>query len=121
MEGKDAFRESTRDWLSVWKSIELEVLTVRDGKIARLEYYPDHEGAVALGTAGRAASLVQLKSETDFVAKSPDFTALVQAAADAVAKDGEGAHAGLQERLDELKISLKENIDFGRVRRIDPA
>src|SRR5687768_3262075 len=31
----------------------------------------NNEGAVALGTAGRAASLVQLKSETDFVAKSP--------------------------------------------------
>jgi ketosteroid isomerase-like protein len=81
MEGKDAFRESTRDWLSVWESIELEtdhieayddrvvargcwrstgrasgvegtlpvhiVLTVRDGRIARLEWYPDHERAVA--------------------------------------------------------------------------
>jgi uncharacterized protein (TIGR02246 family) len=80
-QGKDAFRESTRDWLSVWESIELEtdhveafgerviagghwrstgkasgvegtmplhaVMTVRDGKIARLEYYPDHERAVA--------------------------------------------------------------------------
>jgi ketosteroid isomerase-like protein len=81
MEGKDAFRESTRDWLSVWESIEIEtdqveeygdrvvanghwrstgrvsglegtmpihmVLTVRDGRIARLEWYPDHERAVA--------------------------------------------------------------------------
>ena len=79
------------------------------------------EGAVALGRSGRAAALVELKSETDFVAKSPDFTALAQAAADAVAKDGEGALAQLQERLDELKISLKENIDWGRVKRIDPA
>jgi elongation factor Ts len=79
------------------------------------------EGTVALGRAGRAAALVELKSETDFVAKSPDFTALVQAAADAVAKDGEGALASLQERLDELKISLKENMDWGRVKRIDPA
>ena len=80
-EGKDAFRESTRDWLSVWESIEMEtdhveafgdrvvagghwrskgllsgvegkipmhmVLTVRDGKISRLEWYPDHDSAVA--------------------------------------------------------------------------
>jgi elongation factor Ts len=79
------------------------------------------EGSVALGRAGRAAALVELKSETDFVAKSPDFLALVQSAADAVAKDGEGALASVQGRLDELKISLKENIDFGRVFRIDPA
>jgi elongation factor Ts len=79
------------------------------------------EGSVALGRAGRAAALVELKSETDFVAKSPDFLALVQAAADVVAADGEGALVGVQGRLDELKISLKENIDFGRVFRIDPA
>ena len=80
-EGKDAFRESTREWLSVWESIEMEtgsrrglrrsrrrdghwrskgllsgvegripmhmVLTVRDGKINRLEWYPDHDRAVA--------------------------------------------------------------------------
>jgi uncharacterized protein len=85
-EGKDAFRETTRDWLSVWKEIELEtdhveaygdrvvaaghwrltarasgvpgttplhmVLTVRDGKISRLEYYPDHERAVAAARGG---------------------------------------------------------------------
>jgi ketosteroid isomerase-like protein len=81
LEGKEAFRESARDWLSVWQSIGLEtddleeygdrvvahgswrttgrvsglegtmpihiVLTVRDGRIARLEWYPDHERAVA--------------------------------------------------------------------------
>jgi elongation factor Ts len=79
------------------------------------------EGAVAIGRSGNAASLVELKSETDFVAKSPDFTALVQAMADAVAKDGEGAVASLQGRLDELKISLKENLEIGRAVRIEPA
>jgi elongation factor Ts len=79
------------------------------------------EGAVALGTAGRAAALVQLKSETDFVAKSPDFTKLVQDAADLVAAEGEGAVAQLQGRLDELKISLKENMEWGDVVRFEPA
>ena len=52
MEGKDAFRESTQEWLEVWKSVEGTmpihmVLTVRDGRIARLEWYPDHDRAVA--------------------------------------------------------------------------
>src|SRR3954468_22741264 len=79
------------------------------------------EGAVALGTAGRAAALVLLKSETDFVAKSPDFGKLVQDAADLVAAEGEGAISQLQPRLDELKISLKENMDWGRVVRFEPA
>jgi elongation factor Ts len=79
------------------------------------------QGAVALGTAGNAAALVELKSETDFVAKSPDFTKLAQDLADAVAANGEGALEGLRERVDELKISLKENIDVGRVVRYEPA
>ena len=79
------------------------------------------EGAVAIGTAGRAISAVLLKSETDFVAKSPEFTKLVQDAADLVAAEGEDAIATLQPRLDELKISLKENLDWGRAVRFDPA
>ena len=79
------------------------------------------EGAVAVGTAGRVASLVLVKSETDFVAKSPDFTKFVQDLADAVAAEGEGAAAGLQGRLDELKISLKENLEIGDVVRYEPA
>jgi elongation factor Ts len=79
------------------------------------------EGLVALGRSGRAASLVQLKSETDFVAKSPDFLGLAQAMADAVAADGLDAVASFQGRLDGLKVSLRENIDIGKVFRIDPA
>ena len=79
------------------------------------------EGAVAIGRAGRGAALVELKSETDFVAKSPDFVQLAQALADAVAADGESAVTQLQSRLDELKISLKENIGVGRIARIEPA
>jgi elongation factor Ts len=79
------------------------------------------EGAVALGRAGRAAALVELKSETDFVAKSPDFKELVQQAADLVAADGESAVDTLKARMDELTISLKENIAWGRIFRIDPA
>ncbi len=90
-------------------------------KAAAREERENTEGAIALGTAGRAASLVQLKSETDFVAKSPDFTKLVQDAADLVAAEGEDAIATLQARLDELKISLKENMDWGRVVRFEPA
>jgi elongation factor Ts len=55
------------------------------------------------------------------VAKSPDFTAMAQALADAVAARGEGAVSELGSRLDELKISLKENIDIGQVVRFEAA
>jgi elongation factor Ts len=79
------------------------------------------QGCVAVATGEGVATLVQLRSETDFVAKSPDFTALAQALAEAVAARGEGAVAELAERLDELKITLKENIDVGTVVRFEAA
>ena len=64
------------------------------------------------------AAIVELKCETDFVAKSDrDFIAVAQQLADAVAADGSiDAHKG---RVDDLKVTLKENIDVGRVERID--
>jgi elongation factor Ts len=77
------------------------------------------EGAVAVATAGTVATLVELKCETDFVAKSDDFIATAQAIAEAVAAEGEGAVDSLKDRVDDLKVVLKENIEVGRVVRID--
>src|SRR5687768_17346851 len=60
------------------------------------------DGAVALAVAdGRVAALVELKSETDFVAKSDDFIATAQAIADEVAGDGEGAADSMKDRVDD--------------------
>jgi elongation factor Ts len=77
------------------------------------------EGAVAVGRAGGAASIVQLRSETDFVAKSDQFVAFVASLADLVAADGEDALATKADEIDTLKITLKENISVGRVARIE--
>jgi elongation factor Ts len=76
------------------------------------------EGAVAVGRIEDAASIVQLKSETDFVAMSEEFVALVNDLADRVAVRGEGAIDELSDELERLKISLKENISIGQVVRI---
>ena len=77
------------------------------------------EGAVAIGRAEGVASIVQLRSETDFVAKSDAFVALVQALADRVAAEGESATDELTAELERLKVTLKENISIGRVVRIE--
>ncbi len=77
------------------------------------------EGAVAIGRAEGVASIVQLRSETDFVAKSDDFVALVQGLADRVATKGESATGELTDELERLKVTLKENISIGRVVRIE--
>ena len=58
---------------------------------------------------------MQLKSETDFSAKSDDFVALTQDLADAVAADGPGAVEAFTARIDDLKVTLKENIELGEI------
>lgn len=79
------------------------------------------QGAIAaayLPSTGVAA-LVQLKSETDFVAKSPPFVELVTELASAVASDGEGAVDSRKDAIDDLVVTLKEKIELGRVVRFE--
>ncbi len=77
------------------------------------------EGAVAVAETDTAAAIVQLKSETDFSAKSADFVTLTQDIADAVAAGGPGAVEQFTGRIDDLKVTLKENIDLGTVTHIE--
>ena len=79
----------------------------------------NNQGAVALVVHGNVAAIVQLKSETDFVAGSDTFKALVQELAELVAAKGEGAVAGKAAELDDLKLTAKENIELGTVVRFD--
>jgi elongation factor Ts len=81
----------------------------------------NEQGAVAVAREGSVAAVVELKSETDYVAKSDSFTALADTLAQAVVEGGEGAAAGLQSQIDDLRVTLKENIDLGRVVRYDAA
>lgn len=76
------------------------------------------EGAVALARWGDAAALVELKSETDFVAKSQDFVAMAETLAQLVADKGEDVLPAEAEAIDDLKVALKENIELGRVVRL---
>jgi elongation factor Ts len=87
------------------------------GKAAERSDRENVEGAVAVAVAGDSAALVELKSETDFVAKSPQFVGFVDELASAVAADGEGAVDERKDALDDLKLTLKENIEVGRVVR----
>jgi elongation factor Ts len=77
------------------------------------------EGAVAVGHADGVASIVQLRSETDFVAKSEQFVALATSLADQVAAKGEAAVDARSHEIDDLKLTLKENISVGEVVRIE--
>jgi len=74
---------------------------------------------VAVASAPGAAAIVELKCETDFVAKSDEFVAVAQQLADTVATGG--SLDDHKERVDDLKVTLKENIDIGRVERLEVA
>jgi elongation factor Ts len=79
----------------------------------------NEQGAVTVARQGQIAAIVELNCETDFVAKSPEFTALLDKLAMAVVNEGEGAVAAHQDEIDDLRITLKENIAAGRVVRFE--
>src|SRR5688572_24998028 len=64
------------------------------------------QGAIALARADNTVALVQLKSETDFVAKNADFVNTANDIAALVAKDGESAASQKADAIDDLKVLL---------------
>jgi elongation factor Ts len=117
MDAKKALTENDGDFEAAAKWLREKGL----GKAAERSDRENTQGAVAVARNGNAVALVQLRCETDFVAKSPDFVKLVQELADLVAAEGQEAVATRQESIDDLKITLKENIDLGQVIRFDAA
>ena len=77
------------------------------------------QGAVAMVIDGPAA-LVELRCETDFVAKAPEFVTLVQELAALVAAKGETAVEERRSDIEGLRATLKENVELGQVVRFDP-
>jgi len=76
------------------------------------------EGAVAAVRDGNAAAIVEMRCETDFVAKSEEFVSLVDEIAAKVAAEGEDAVGAFADRVESLLTTLKENISIGRVVRL---
>ena len=77
------------------------------------------DGAVALAQSGNVAALVELRSETDFVAKSPDFVNVANDLAQLVVDKGEEAVNERTDVVDDLRVALKENVQLGRVVRFE--
>jgi elongation factor Ts len=119
MDAKRALQENDGDFEAAGKWLRERGL----GKAAERSDRENAEGAVAVAVTpdGSAAALVQLRSETDFVAKSPQFVALADELAQLVAAKGEDAVASRQDAVDDLKVTLKENIELGRVVRFEAA
>ncbi|HLI72734.1 MAG TPA: translation elongation factor Ts [Acidimicrobiales bacterium] len=86
---------------------------------ARLADREASQGAVALAVTGRAAAIVELRCETDFVAKAESFVNLTDELAQLVAGRGEDAVAERADAIDDLRTTLKENINVGQVVRFE--
>jgi len=113
MDAKRALEETDGDFDAAAKAL-------REKGLAKSVDRSDREntqGVVAVATAPAVAVIVELKCETDFVAKSEEFIAVAQQLADAVAAGG--SVDDHKERVDDLKVKLKENIDVGRVERVE--
>lgn len=117
MDAKRALTENDGDFEAAAKWLRARNL----GKAAERASNENAEGAVAVHVTadGRAAALVELKSETDFGAKSPTFVSLADDLAAAVAAEGEGVIDTRKDSIDDLKVTLKENIEVGRVVRFE--
>jgi elongation factor Ts len=77
------------------------------------------EGAVAVVRNANVAAIVELRCETDFVAKSEEFVALADEIAARVCAEGSDATAHFQEAIEVMLTTLKENISIGRVHRLE--
>jgi elongation factor Ts len=117
MDCKKALEENDGD-------IEAAKLWLREKGLAASAKREDREasqGVVSLVIEGNVGAIVELKSETDFVAGSDQFKAEAEALAALVAAKGVDAVSERAAELDELKVTLKENIGLGDVRRIEAA
>jgi len=115
MDAKRALEETDGDFDAAAKLLREKGLAKSVDRSER----ENTQGVVAIATGPGVAAIVELKCETDFVAKSEEFVAVAQQLADAVANGG--SVDDQKERVDDLKVTLKENIDVGRVERVPVA
>ena len=106
--------EAGIDWL---RKKGLAAAAKKAGRVAA-------EGLVAVTTQGNKGAAVEVNSETDFVARNPDFQALVSAVAeialknsgdfDATAATGMKTGKSVQDTVTEMIGTIGENLTFRR-------
>ena len=80
---------------------------------------PSSQGAVKVVVGEGVSCVAEVVCETDFVAKTPELSALLDEVARRVLSEGvEEARAGCKGLADDLAVRLKERIDVGRLVRV---
>jgi elongation factor Ts len=109
LESTDGDMEAAKQWL---REKGLAASAKRDER-------ENSQGTVAMFVDGNVGAIVELKSETDFVAASEHFKSLASDLATLVALHGESATEQRAKALEDLRITLKEKIELGDVVRIE--
>lgn len=115
MDAKKALTEAGGDFEAAVQILREKGLAKAAGRSDR----ENSEGIVVVAENDEAAALVHLKSETDFAAKSDDFVKLAHELSELVLAKGPAAVAEKADAIEELKLTVKENIDFGQVVRYE--
>lgn len=115
----DGDMEAAIDWL---RKKGLAKAAKKAGRIAA-------EGLVAVESSGKTATALEVNSETDFVARNPDFQGFVREAAK-VALNGDGTvetleashfpggKASIKDTLNELIATIGENMNIRRTTKL---
>ncbi len=114
LDAKKALEEADGDAEAAEKILRLK----GQAGAAKREVREASQGAVAAVRSGDAAAVVELRCETDFVAKADEFVGLADELAALVAAKGEDAVSELDGEVERLRTTLKENISVGRVKRL---
>lgn len=109
MDAKKALTAADGDFDAAVQALREKGLAKAAGRTDR----ENAEGLIAIAQNDSAAALVQLKCETDFAAKSESFIAFAQSLADDVLANGVDALNARKAELEDLQITIKENIEIG--------
>ncbi len=112
MDAKRALEDADGDMEAAIRLLRIQGLASAEKRASR----EASEGAVAVVRDGNVAAIVELRCETDFVAKSQEFVALADEIAAAVVADGDQSVAHFKENIDTMLTTLEgEHLDRTRV------
>jgi elongation factor Ts len=115
MECKNALAANDGDFAKAEKYLKEKGLAALEKRADRAT----NEGKVFVKTAGNTAVLVELASETDFVARNPEFIALGGLIADrALEKGYTEPNDELSGLVAELATKIRENMSLKRIRTV---
>ncbi|MDR3130199.1 MAG: translation elongation factor Ts [Treponema sp.] len=115
MECKNALVETGGDFAGAEKLLKEKGLAAVEKRSGRAT----NEGKIFVKITDNAAALVELASETDFVARNPDFITLGEAIADRVLEKGyTEPNDELAGMVTELATKIRENMGLKRVKLV---